>query len=150
MKFPKAIALSVSTLALTALAFIIPASAAGAASSSLQPLYNPGTTMTVSGVISAVSEVPGGQPLEGVHVMVRSRNGNFDVYLGPRSFLSFLKTSFAAGDRIDVVGSRVTAGSADVILAREVYAGDAILTLRDSSGAEVWKNWGASAAVKST
>ena len=147
MKCAKSVAPSVPTLALAAamaMNFIVPAKAAN------DPIYNPSTTMQVSGVIAAVSDIPGGQALEGVHVLVRLKNGSFDVYLGPRSFLNFLKTNLVAGDGIEVIGSRVNTGKTDVLLARQVYAGNAILTLRDVSGAEVWKNWGGGVNVKIT
>jgi len=144
MKCTKAVTLSVSTLALAAVMFSNSAKAATA------PVYNPATAVTVSGVIAAVSNVPSGQALDGVHVMVKSNNGNFDVYLGPQNFMSFLKMRFAVGDGIDVAGSRVKAGNAEVILARQVSDGSATITLRDSSGAEVWKNWGVVVSVKTT
>lgn len=144
----KMLALSVSALALAATTFLVPAQAAN--DPIYNPTYNPTTAVTVSGVISAVSIVPGGQVLEGVHVTIRNGSGSVQVYLGPRDFLSFLKTNFAVGDGIDVMGSRVKAGSADVILAREVSDGRATLMLRDPNGAEVWKNWGAVTAIKST
>ena len=147
MKRAKSVTLRVFTLALAAtmaITFAIPAKAAS------DPIYNPATAMAVSGVITAVSDISSGQALESVHVLVKSKNGNFDVYLGPRNFLNFLKTSFTVGEGVDVIGSRVNAGATDVILAREVYAGTAILTLRDSSGAEVWKNWGVGVKVKAT
>jgi hypothetical protein len=135
---------SVSTnLAALALAAVTLPNLAKAAS---DPAYNPATTVTVSGIIASVRDVPAGQPLEGVHVMLKSKTSNVEVYLGPASFLKFLRTGYAVGEEIDIMGSRVKAGSADVVLAREVNDGITTIELRDVFGAEAWKNWGVEAA----
>jgi hypothetical protein len=144
MKIQTAVARSVSALALAAFSAFFSIGPANA-----EPVYNPAMPAVVSGVVSAVSEVPAGQPLEGVHVMVKTKTGNVEVYLAPRNFLSFLKVNIAVGDFIEVTGSEVKSGNADVVLAREVDDGRASITLRDSFGAEVWKHWGA-ATVKAS
>ena len=133
-------ALGVSTLALAAFLFSNPANAA-----TNEPAYNPATSVAVSGIVTAVHEVPAGQPLEGVHVTIKNKNASVEVYLGPRSFLKFLKTNVAVGDDIDVMGSRVKLGATDIVLAREVDDGRESVTLRDLYGAEAWKNWGVAA-----
>ena len=144
MMISKATTLSVPTLALAVFTFVSPARAAN------QPVYDLAAAMTVSGIITAVSETPAGQTLEGVHILVKTKSGGVDVFLAPRNFLNVLKTSFAVGDYIDVTGSRVKAGNTEVVLAREVDDGQAIIMLRDSSGAEVWKNWGVGVNLKTT
>jgi len=48
--------------------------------------------------------------------------------------------SFAKGDEIAFVGSKVKEGEADMILAREVTKGADTLVLRDAKGNPVW-NW---------
>lgn len=134
MKFTKVV-LSVSALAL----MMIPAKAASG------PAYDPATAVAVSGTVTAVRVVPAGQPLAGVHVMVKTKANAVDVYLAPKDFMNFLKTDFVAGDEIDVTGSRVKSGNGDVILAREVSDGMDVIDLRDLYGAPVWENWGVEA-----
>ncbi|HUA86833.1 MAG TPA: hypothetical protein VMB85_23410 [Bryobacteraceae bacterium] len=134
MKFTK-VMLSVSALAL----MMIPAKAANG------PAYNPATAVAASGTVTAVRVVPVGQPLAGVHVMLKTKANTVDVYLAPKDFMNFLKTNFAAGDEIDVTGSRVKSGTADVILAREVSDGVDVIELRDLYGAPAWENWGVEA-----
>ena len=135
MKFVNYV-LSVSALAVSAIASINPAKAAN------EPAYNPSSAMDVDGIVTAVHYVPAGQPLEGEHLTVKNKTGTFDVYLGPADFLKMLKTNFPVGDEIDVMGSRVKFNNADLILAREVTERTATLTLRDLYGAPVWQNWG--------
>jgi hypothetical protein len=134
MKFTK-VMLSVSALAL----MMIPAKAANG------PAYNPATAVAVSGTVTAVRVVPAGQPLAGVHVMLKTKTNNVEVYLAPKDFMNFLKTGFVPGDEMDVTGSRVKSGNADVILAREVSDGMDVIELRDLYGAPVWENWGVEA-----
>ena len=143
MKIRNAFTRSVFTVAVSALALAAVAIAS-------EPTYNPANTAVVSGAITAVSEVPAGQPLEGVHVTVQTKTGNVQVYLAPRNFLSFLNTNFAVGDYIDVTGSHVRSGETDVVLAREVDAGHVSVVLRDPWGAAVWKNWGTRTNLKNT
>lgn len=143
MKIRNEFTRSVFTVAVSALAF-------AAAAIASEPTYNPANSAVVSGAITAVSEVPAGQPLEGVHVTVQTKTGNVQVYLAPRNFLSFLKTNFAVGDYIEVTGSHVRSGDTDVVLAREFNAGHVSVVLRDPLGAEVWKNWGSTALLKAS
>lgn len=138
MRFVNVI-LSVSALAVAALALSNPVQAAS------DPAYNPATAVSVSGIISSIRDVPAGQPLEGVHVILKNKTNSVEVYLGPRNFLNFLKTGFSAGEELDVMGSRVKAGNTEVILAREVSDGVATITLRDPYGTPAWKTWGVEA-----
>ena len=46
--------------------------------------------------------------------------------------------SFKADDKIEVTGSKVKQGDADLILAREVVKGDDTLTLRFKDGKPAW------------
>jgi hypothetical protein len=131
--------LRVSALALGAMMF---GSLSRAAS---DPAYNPATTVAVSGIVTAVREVPTGQPLEGVHLMIKNKNMSLEIYVGPRSFLKFLKANFEVGDDIDVVGSKVKEGVGDVILSKEINDGRSTIELRNAYGAEAWRNWGVEA-----
>jgi hypothetical protein len=132
----KAPALSVSALMLAAVVATATMTAAG------EVPYNPATVAGVSGVITAVSEPPAGQATENVHVTLRTNSGPMEVYLAPRTFLSFLKVNFAVGDQIDVIGSNIKMGNVSAILAREVLDGRTAVQFRDALGAEVWKHWG--------
>ncbi len=140
MKFTKRI-LSVSTLALAVTASPLFASNTAGARAN-DPVYNTATVMNVLGTVASVQRVPSGNPLAGLHLTVNSKAGDFDVYVGPSSFLRFLKVSFRAGDQIEVIGSRVKLENADVILTREVDDGRAQLTLRDANGAAAWQSRG--------
>jgi len=136
MNFTKHI-LSVSTLALAVTA----SSFAGSATTN-EPAYNPAAVVDVFGTITSVRQAPAGTPLAGSHLTLKAKAGTFDVYLGPADFLKFLKASFSVGEEIEVIGSKVKADNADVILTQQVDDGYATVTLRDANGSAEWQNWG--------
>lgn len=130
--------LGVSLLALCGMAF----AASGFAASNQEPVYNPSTEVRISAVITGVRQVPDG-PLAGVHLSVQPKSGgSTDVYLGPADFIRFFKTDFPTGAAVQVIGSRVTSGSGEVVLAREITEGATTLTLREFTGVPVWQHWG--------
>ncbi len=110
-----------------------------------EPAYNPATTVSVNGIVTAVREVPAGQPFEGVHLTIKNKTATLDIYVAPQSFLKFLHAKFAVGDDIDVIGSKVKASGTDVVLAKEINDGRSSIELRNGYGAEAWKNWGVEA-----
>ncbi|HEV2200804.1 MAG TPA: hypothetical protein VGR73_13370 [Bryobacteraceae bacterium] len=139
MKFTKHI-LSVSTLALAVTGAPAFANNSSGATAS-DPVYNTATVMNVQGTVASVQRVPAGNPLAGLHLTVNSEAGAFDVYVGPSDFLRFLRVRFRAGDRVEIIGSKVELENADVILTREVNEGRAQLTLRDANGVAAWESW---------
>lgn len=140
MKFTKYI-LSVSTLALMVTA---PQAFASnrVATTANEPAYNPATVVDWLGTVTSVRQASPGSPLPGVHLAVKSKTGTVDVYLGPSDYLRFLKSSYSVGEQVEIIGSKVQLNSADVILARQIDDGSAIVTLREPDGASEWQNWG--------
>jgi hypothetical protein len=106
------------------------------------PAYTPATIVDVDGIIAAVHNVPAGSPLEGTHLTVKTKTGNVDVYLAPADFMRVLKTNFAVGNEVEVIGSKIKFQNSDVILTKEVSVGQATLELRDAQGTPDWKSWG--------
>ncbi len=135
-----------STLALAALAITtLTQSTAFAA----DPAYNPATLVSVSGIVTAVHEVPAGQPMAGVHVTIKTKTASNEIFIAPKDFLKMLRVSVATGDDIDIVGSKVKTATGEIILARELGDGRSTVELRDLYGAEAWKNWGVEASPSS-
>jgi hypothetical protein len=50
--------------------------------------------------------------------------------------------SFAKGDQVEVIGSRVRMDSTDGVIAREIKKDDKVLTLRDAQGFPKWSRAG--------
>lgn len=136
----KAIRVSGLALALAAL----PALATNFAGAKLntEPVYNSATMVDVEGTITAVRNVPAGNPMPGTHLTVKTKTDSLDIYLGPSSFIKFLKTSFPVGREVSVLGSKVNFRKSAVVLTNQIDIGPVALTLRDETGAPVWQNWG--------
>jgi hypothetical protein len=83
-----------------------------------------------------------GRNQTGTHLIVKSDGGTFDAHLGPTRFLAKNNFSFAKGDQVEIIGSKVKMGGADALLARQVKKGDRTLTLRNAQGIPVWSGGG--------
>jgi hypothetical protein len=75
---------------------------------------------------------------EWTHLVLKTENETVEVHLGPSWFLADQKLVLAAGDAVQVVGSRVTVAGAEAVLAREIRKGDHVITLRDTQGFPKW------------
>jgi hypothetical protein len=109
-----------------------------------EPRYDSATTVDMMTVVADVREVPRGNPLSGSHLMVRldsakETSETIDVYLGPANYLKDFEVTFAKGDRVQVIGSKVKYGGAPVVLARQVRRESTTLYLRDENGTPYWR-----------
>lgn len=102
------------------------------------PRYDPATVIDVMVTVVEVRNVPRTATEPGVHVTVKLDSQAVDVYLGPADFVKEFEISFEAGDRLQVIGSRVKFRGADVVLAREVRKQQATVYLRDRRGVPNW------------
>jgi hypothetical protein len=87
-----------------------------------EPTYNPATVVNFFTTVADVLEVPLGSPLAGLHLKAKTKD-KLDIYVGPSDFAEKYAMVFAKGDEIQVIGSKVKLGDADVILAREISLG---------------------------
>jgi hypothetical protein len=109
-----------------------------------EPRYDTGSSVDNMVVVADVKEVAAGNPLDGMHLIVRpeSARGNSettDVYLAPDEYLKDFGCHFAKGDRIQVKGSKVKFNGGSVVLAREVRLESTTVYLRDEQGVPYWK-----------
>jgi hypothetical protein len=103
------------------------------------PTYDPAKEITIQGTVEDVISAQRGA-MTGVHLKVKTEAETFDVRLGPAWFLDRKKFKFAKGDEISVTGATLTttAEAGQIVIAREVKKGDAVLTLRDAKGFPQW------------
>jgi hypothetical protein len=105
-----------------------------------QPAYDPATMVDVLAVVTDIREIPRGSPLAGIHLILKEESGVLDAYLGPKDFVKQFEITFAKGDEVQVIGSKVkTAGGAYVVLAREVRKGETTLYCRRKKGEPNWE-----------
>lgn len=123
------------------LAFVLgtgayPAFGQGRGSSS--PVYNSRTETTVTGVVQEVKEIASGGRGTGTHLVVKTDSGVIEVHVGPSWYLKQQNCEFKKDDRVDVIGSKVKFEGTDVLVARQIKAGDKTWTLRDTQGKPAW------------
>ncbi len=102
------------------------------------PRYDKSTETTVVGTVSEVLAHQGRMGGTGLHLTLATADGAFDVHVGPTRWLADRQLSFAAGDQIEVVGSRITFDGKPAILAREIRRGGVATLLRNDAGIPLW------------
>jgi hypothetical protein len=102
------------------------------------PLYNPETEVKVMGIVEEVKQVTGPRGWGGTHLSLKTEAEVLDVHIGPSSFLKKQGFTFAKGDQVEVMGSKIKYGDADALIAREIKKGGRVLTLRNAQGIPVW------------
>ena len=102
------------------------------------PKYDLHTETKMKGTVEEVKLPPKSNDKEIVHLLLKTATDTVDAYLCPKSFLDDMGVSFRNGDEINLTGSKVKQGEADLILAREVVKGTDTLVLRDEKGNPVW------------
>jgi hypothetical protein len=111
-------------------------------------LYDPRTVETIRGEVLRIVVVPGqgtgpgASTSGGVHLTLKTEQGNVDVHLGPSWYLEKQSWKIAEKDQIEVRGSRVTIQGTPGVIAAEVKKGDQVLQLRDANGIPAWHGKG--------
>jgi len=109
--------------------------------------YNTATVVDTTATVTAIREVPKTDPLDGLCLTVKTEISGvfkietFDVYVGPADFVKAFEITFAKGDKIQVIGSKVNVDGVEIVLAREISRQQITTILRDKSGEPFWKHW---------
>lgn len=106
------------------------------------PRYDAATVVTLTGEVTAVDRATGRAGMTGIHLTVKTAAGTESVHLGPEAFVDGKGIVVAVGDKVEIVGSKVTWASASVVLAREFRKGGTTVALRDSAGFPLWAGQG--------
>jgi DNA/RNA endonuclease YhcR with UshA esterase domain len=121
------------------MSFLIVFTVVAQAQSSWRPRnYDPSSETTVKGTIEQVKQVSGRHVWNGTHLMLKTEVGSLDVHAGPSSFISSQGFSFAQGDEVEVLGSKVKVGENEALIAREIKKEDKKLVLRNAQGVPQW------------
>lgn len=100
--------------------------------------YDPGTETTVTGKVEQVKQVSGRRGWSGTHLVLKTEAGAMEVHAGPSSYLSGQGFAFAAGDQVEVLGSKVKMGESEALIAREIKKDGKTLVLRNAQGVPQW------------
>ena len=100
--------------------------------------YDPKTEVTVQGTIEDVQQQSGKTGWSGTHLLLKTDAATLDVHVGPSSYISKKQFTFAKGDTIEVVGSKVAISGKEALLAREITKNGKTLVLRNAEGIPEW------------
>jgi hypothetical protein len=103
-------------------------------------MWEPKTVETLSGEVVAVDKyVPGrGGTSYGLRLSLKTEKETIAVILGPAHYIEEQHIKFAANDKIEVKGSKMSIQGRPTLIAQEVKKGDQVLKLRDDKGAPLW------------
>ena len=102
------------------------------------PKYNLPTEVTLKGTVEKVTQNASPLGWPGTHLTLKTGTETLDVHVGPSDFLTAKKFEIAAGDQVEVIGSKIKYEGADALLAREIKKGDTSLILRNAQGIPLW------------
>lgn len=105
-------------------------------------LYNPATVQTLRGEVLKVEKlIPAEGMSDGLHLILKTKEETIPVHLGPIWYLERQEFSVEPGDRIEVVGSRISFDGSPALVAGQVKKSDKVLSLREESGFPLWSGW---------
>lgn len=102
------------------------------------PRYDTATEVTLRGTITKVENHMGRMGWNGTHLVVSFEGETLTVHVGPSNYVDQREFSFAAGDQIEVTGSRIKLEGTGVLIARQIKKGEKVLTLRNAQGIPAW------------
>jgi len=102
-------------------------------------VYNPKTVETLSGEVVSVDKfTPNKSMSYGVHFTLKTEKATIPVHMGPGWYVEKQGVTIAAGDKVEVTGSRIMYQGKPAIIAAEVKKGDQILKMRNANGEALW------------
>ncbi len=106
------------------------------------PLYDVKSEVKITGTVQEVQQFSGRSGGTGTHLVLSTDAGTLDVHVGPTAYIAQQQFSFAKGDSIEVLGSKINLSGTDTLLAREITKGGKTLSLRDKDGFPLWSGRG--------
>ena len=106
--------------------------------------YDPKSEVAMSGTVDRLAEVTGYRGKQGTHLFLKTDNGPIEVHVGPANYIASQQFSLAAGDVVEVIGSKVKMQDKDIVLAREIKKEGKTLVLRNAQGMPQWSRGGRS------
>jgi hypothetical protein len=73
--------------------------------------------------VSAIRQVPAGNPLPGLHIDAKVKGRMVDIYIAPMDFVAKYEVKVEKGQDVHIVGTEVNQGDTDVVLTREITTG---------------------------
>ena len=103
------------------------------------PRYDPTQEVRVKGEVLAVKNYD--CPISGTmggHLVLQTAEGQVEVHLAPAAFLEEYGINLAKGDKVEILGNKVTFHDIPALLVRKVFRAQNEYTLRDAKGTPLW------------
>lgn len=103
------------------------------------PRYDPAQEVKVKGEVLDVKEyncpVSGGM---GAHLVLQTAEGPLEVHLALTSFLTDYGIVIAKGDKLEIVGTKITFHDMPAMLVRKILKNQVEYAFRDAQGKPLW------------
>jgi hypothetical protein len=103
------------------------------------PPYDKKTETTVKGPIQEVKLVDTPSGVKGTHLLLKQGSDTIEVFAGPAPYFEKNSFTFAKGDAVEVIGSKVDVNGVHALLARQIKKGGKTINPRDSDGQPNWR-----------
>lgn len=100
--------------------------------------YDPKSEGTMSGTVDRVIQESGHRGSHGTHLLLKTDSGTIEVHVGPTDYIAGKQFSFATGDVVEVIGSKIKMQDQDALIAREIKKAGKTLVLRNAQGIPNW------------
>jgi hypothetical protein len=102
-------------------------------------MYDPAKVETVTGQVVSLEPIACRlENCQGIGLTLNTGAANIVVHLGPQWYLDQQAVKLAAGDRVEIKGSKTVRGEETFLIAAEVKKGSEVLKLRDENNAPAW------------
>jgi hypothetical protein len=98
--------------------------------------YDPKSLETVTGEVTQVQAR--GRRGKSLNLLVKTDKETLLVLIGPAFFLEEQKMALAAGDKVEVKGTRIKHPNQAMLIAGELKKGSQVVKLRDDQGKPLW------------
>jgi len=110
--------------------------------------YDPKNLETVSGEVTQVQTR--GRRGKSLNIQVKTDKETLLVLIGPAAFLEQQKMTLAAGDKVEIKGTRIQHPNQALLIAGELKKGSQVVKLRDDQGKPLWPPQGPQKKMPST
>ena len=110
-------------------------------------MYDVTTETTIVGTVESVQNVTGSGGrgrggMGGTHLVVKTEKDAVAVHVGPTAYLAEKGITLAKGDKLEILGSKVTVDNETFLIARQIKKANNTWSLRDASGRPAWSGRG--------
>jgi hypothetical protein len=74
----------------------------------------------------------------GSHITVKNETSSIEVHLAPATFMKQYEINIRKGDKVTIVGSKITYEGKSALIAKSVAIGNETYNFRDQSGKPLW------------